>query len=190
MSVTQDEVRALVGTRVKVKFGGEQKFLTLRAFTPKEVLILADQRGDELLLPFDDLKLLEDARIECRECGTLVNIVHGGEAQRCADCERGWAALQPTPREVCEGCGALGAFYSPRAKRFACAQCHAKQGTLTGIGAEARVLKMHESECKGTDTNDSLHRWFHIRGHRWHCKACGARRFNDPPLGTIYHEPR
>lgn len=191
MTVPHEEVRALVGTRVKVKFGGELKFLTLRAFTPKEVLILADARGNELLLPYEDLKLLEDARIACKECGTLVNVVHGGDARRCADCERAYAATLPVPNEQCEeeGCDKR-AFYSPKAKKFRCTQHHAKYDTLSGAFAESRVMQQDASECMGADTADERHRWFHIKGHRWHCKNCPARRFDDPPLGTIYREPR
>lgn len=191
MSVTQDEVRAFTGQRVRVKFGGEEKFLRMIALTPNDTVILADARGHELLLPLDDLKTIEDARIKCRECGALVNVIHGGDAQRCADCERAFAATQPVPNEQCEeeGCDKR-AFYSPAAKKFRCAQHHAKYNTLSGAFAESRVMQQEASECKGTDTADPRHRWFHIKGHRWHCKNCPARRYDDPPLGTIYREPR
>lgn len=191
--VTREDVSALIETRVRIKWGGQPEVALLRAVTPSDIVILAGEGGIETFVPLADVKSVEDARHECKKCKDRVNRVFGRteeSAGLCATCTREWAATQPVPREICEKCGVEGAFYSPAAKYFACAQCHAKRGTLTGIGPEARVLQAREhqldSECKGADTDDLRHRWWHIKGHRYHCKLCPARRFDEPPSGTLW----
>lgn len=190
--VTREAVQEFVGYAVLVKTHDGELAGVMRSVTPRDELVLANHRGFPTFLPLAGVAAVEDARSTCGECGARVNNVFTGDdgTQRCASCERRYARTLPPPQEPCEECGTLGAFYSPRAKRFACAQCHAKQGALTGLGVEARVLAASQAACHGADTEDDRHRWYRIKGHRWHCKNCPARRFNDPPLGTIWREPR
>jgi len=166
------------GNKVRVRFGSEQKVLTLRFFTPKDVLILADHRGDELLLPREDLKSIEDARTECARCHTLVNnVFECGDERRCAECTRVWAAQQPAPRETCPDCGELGAVYSPKFKVWRCPQCHAKNGSFTGSTVEMRVLT--QAPCKTADKDSPLHDWKQFKS-QWVCRACEVKVFGKP----------
>ena len=187
---TADAVRAFMRTRVRVLLAnGDVHERTLSAFTPLDVLLLADPQGFELRVPRSDVRRISDAQYVCSECERKTNTRYAED--RCADCYRVWCMNQPVPSETCEVCGGGSAFYSPAAKYFACAQCHAKRGTLTGAGPEARLLQANArsfANCVGSDTDDTRHRWFRIKGKRYHCKNCPARRFNDPPFGTMWSE--
>lgn len=115
----------------------------------------------------------------CRTCDTPV-------AQKlydglCSDCERRRAATLPKPRETCEECGALGAYYSPAAKRFRCANCHARHRSNTGLFAEARTREAIAGDvCKGQHIDDPRHQWVQVRGRRFHCRMCKSKTFEAP----------
>lgn len=166
-----------------VRMGRESVFGLLRAVTPTDRLVVSSERGVETLIELSDAKSIEDARHKCSVCGALVNRIFGDpEEQRCADCERAYAARQPLPSEQCEedpDCTER-AFYSPLAKKFRCAQHHAKAGTLTGIGAEARVL--HESRtaiCRSDDIDSLRHDWKRSKSS-FHCRLCYVKVFTKP----------
>lgn len=190
--LTTDEARAHVGHAVLVDVrDGPVLYRVLTSITPHAELVLADERGHTTFVTLGDVLSVEDGRVPCHVCGALVNRVflnEGDTAQRCATCSRAHARTLPPPKELCETCGVEGAFYSPRNKRFGCASCHAKADALTGLGVERRVLEAAVAACKGADTEDARHRWVHIKGRRWHCKHCPARRFTDPQLGTIWRD--
>ena len=178
MSVTKDDVRSHLGNKVRVHFAGEFKVGVLRFFTPKDYLVVADHRGDELNLAFEDLKSIEDARTPCACCGTLSNNVFQCDTElRCAECARAWASRQPTPREACSDCGQLGAVYSPKFKVWRCPRCHAKAGSFTGSTVEARVLT--QAPCKTADKDSPLHDWKQFKS-QWVCRACEVKVFGKP----------
>lgn len=180
MPVTREDAQPLLGYRVKAKIGQDFTVGTLRAITPSERLIIASERGLETLVLLEDVSRLEDARETCSKCGRQVNRVFSDEG-RCADCERVYAGTQPAPRETCEICGAQGAVYSPKIKKFGCPQCLAKAGALTGIGAEVRAMT-HSSrvaECRSDDVDSLRHDWKRSKSS-YHCKLCYTKTFTKP----------
>jgi len=99
----------------------------------------------------------------------------------CADCERTRAKALPKPRETCEECGALGAYYSPAAKKFRCANCHARHLSNSGYFAESRAREaLAAYSCSGQEVDDPRHQWVHMRGTRFHCRICKSKTFQKP----------
>lgn len=168
-----------VNQRVYVRFGpkGQTDHFLFRAYTPKRMVILANERtGLETFLAADMIQTIELAQITCPDCEAKHNSPR--ESARCTDCERSWAAAQPTPSETCIDCGALGAFYSPRSKIFGCTQCQAKRGGLTGSGAETRVLTK-AAVCRTDDIHSERHSWIRTKSS-WHCTNCNVKTFAKP----------
>lgn len=180
MMITREDAEPLIGYRVSARIGQYDTIGVLRAVTPTDRLIIADDRGMETLAELDDVSGLQDARLACSKCGRQVNRVFSDEG-RCADCERVYAGTQPAPREICEICSAEGAVYSPKIKKFGCIQCLAKAGGLTGIGAEARALT-HSSRvavCRSDDIDSLRHDWKRSKSS-YHCKLCYVKTFTKP----------
>jgi len=180
--INADEARSLVGVRVAWATAEGEQHSLLRGVTPAGMAIFADDHsGQEQWVPVGDLNKIVEARHVCAGCGAQVNRVHqAGDDLCCAMCTRVWAAKQPRPLETCEGCGKLGAYYSPRAKRFACAQCHAEAGTNVGLHVEIRAREaLARESCKGEDVHSLRHVWAQVRG-KWICTGCGTKTYDQP----------
>lgn len=164
----------------------------LRFVTPTDHVILAGPDGHETKLQLDVIRSIEDARFTCDRCGPdsrYNNVFETRDDQPrtlCADHYRTWAAAQPPPIMECPTCeSGAQAFYSPRTKKYGCASCQGMGGGLTGLGVEARFLAVQNAACRAQPADDPRHRWVHVRGSRYHCHLCEAKRFTEPPLGTL-----
>lgn len=178
MTVTREDAVALTGTRVRVSFGAETSCQLLRAVTPNDVVILAGHTGMETLIPLDEVKSIEDARIECAVCHDRVNKVHG-DVGRCAECERAYAATRPVPREYCEQCERPGAVYFPGLKTWMCPECRQKQRGMDYSRLEGRALAVANAVCRSADKDSTLHVWKQFKS-QWVCRACETKVFGRP----------
>jgi hypothetical protein len=181
----RDEALALRGTRVRALFAdsGEELVQVLRFVTPRGNLVFANQVGRQTVRPLEDCIWIEAAQHVCPSCGAHVNYVFPGredETELCADCSRRRAAQLPPPTMVCEACGRDGAVRSPVTDAWRCMPCHAKHGTASGLAVERRAAAALSADCHGADTEDPRHDWHKVNGKRYHCRACGARRFTEP----------
>lgn len=180
---TRDEAKALLDTRVRVKWGGGPTVALLRAVTPKDYLILAGPGGVETLVELAQVKSLEDARLTCTQCGALVNRTFGevGEiAGACATCYSDWAKRQPVPHETCEEPDCVErAYYSPLAKKFRCAHHHAQFRSGTGLFVEARARETLAAECRSADKDSDLHDWKKMKS-QYVCRKCQVKVFGKP----------
>lgn len=185
MSDAREAIRAKLRTRVRVTLeGGEALEGVLAAFSPADVLFVADPRGIERKVPLADVAAVDDARYTCSECGKQSNTTYDGD--RCADCYRVWAAHDDAPQEICEEADcATRAFYSPGAKKFRCAFHHAQFNTLSGQGVEARVLEASVAECRSDDVNSLRHDWKKVKS-QWLCKRCKIKHFGSTPAGALH----
>lgn len=115
----------------------------------------------------------------CARCGAgnLQKLYDG----LCAGCYRAdaHAANTPTPRSPCDRCGHVPAFrnLAHRRNELLCARCHEADGVPLRLrrGDAAALL----APCAFLDLDDPAHRWAHLRGTRFGCAGCGAKRF-DP----------
>lgn len=176
--MTRDDVRALVGARVVVRAGKATETGVLRALTPAGNLLVADSRGFETAVPVASVTAIEDARITCTRCDSLVNnvFVTAGSVE-CADCHRQWAAQQPVPRETCPDCNQPGAVYSPRYKVWRCPSCHARAGSFTGSSVEASAVR--SAVCRSADKDSPLHDWKQFKS-QYVCRTCEVKVFGRP----------
>lgn len=195
----KEEALLLRGTRVRAEFATVGALEgVLRFVTPKDMVVLADSRGFEHSYPLADLVDVRDARFQCAQCGVRVNRVFAGRddpAELCTSCSRQRAQLLPPPSMACEDCGKAGAFRSPKTNAFRCAPCHVKADTLSGLGAERRVLEQLEktdpvlgAACRGADQNDQRHDWKQLRKSRWRCRACHANAYQEPAAARVDSE--
>lgn len=195
MTLARDDLTPHVGNRVDVFLDGDpirgiQR--VLRFLPPDGTAVLADDDGREDRYPLESIVYVGDARRPCDRCGPdlLYNnvFVTRDDPPRtlCADHYRTWAAAQPPPIMECPTCeSGAQAFYSPRTKKYGCASCQGMGGGLTGLGVEARFLAVQNAACRAQPADDPRHRWVHVRGSRYHCHLCEAKRFTEPPLGTL-----
>lgn len=194
-TLTKDDALEFRGMRVDVRLrdsAGPPLTGVLRFVTPTDHVILADPDGRETELPLDLVWSIADARFPCDRCGpdalyNYVFVTRDDEPRTlCADHYREWASAQPAPIMICDRCtSGAQAFYSPRTKVFACAACQGMGKGLTGLGVEARFLAVQNAACRAQPLDDERHRWMHVRGSRFHCTLCDAKRFTEPPLGTL-----
>lgn len=164
--------------RVLAKLRGDTEagHWIFRSLTPKGMIVMAGYYGMERFFRPDEIESLNPDPIKCPKCRIEHQIWR--ESLRCVDCEREAGFRSSKPSETCETCGELGAFYSPRAKRFGCAQCHAKAGTLTGIGPEARVM-MQAAPCRSDDIHSERHEWKKLKTS-YVCAICKVRTHDKP----------
>lgn len=187
----------LLGCRVSVtRYGAHGNVLTheaiLRFLPPGEVVLADPASGRELRLPLSALSSVTDARRACAVCHTTPNNVfdprdrdpdYAGPRPLCADDYRAWAYQQPPPLVPCPDCDSGDqAFFSPGDKRFCCVQCHQRTGSMLGSTVEFDAIRVQSAPCRSGDIDDPRHDWHHVRGHRYHCRSCHAKRFTDPPL--------
>lgn len=166
------------GDRVRVRLtDGTEAVLIFTAVTPKKQLVCAlPGTGTEWRTWMVHVAEIVPEPVVCPDCSAEHQVDR--ESKRCADCERDYARRQPTPRELCEDCGAPGAVYSPLAKAFKCSQCHAKGGTLTGSSAEARVLT-EGAICRSDDVHSLRHDWTRSKSS-FLCRGCKIKTQTRP----------
>ena len=157
---------------------GEASYAILRAVTPMDMIILAGQGGRERIVELEALEVIKAAPVTCPDCQVQHQVDR--ESLRCADCERDWARAQPKPSETCEDCGGLGAFYSPRSRRFLDTACHVVAGSLTGNGPELRVMT-REAPCRTDDVDSERHDWRKAKSS-FLCRLCNIK-VNVRPAG-------
>jgi hypothetical protein len=199
--LTRDDLAHLVGARVRVHLANVPDSTAvvegvLRFLPPPDRAVLADVvTGVETTFHLPRFVDVEDARLPCAACppgnsrnlhNNLFETREDPPRRLCANHYRNWAQAQPAPITPCPDCDTgAQAFYSPGDKRFCCAQCHVKTGRMTGLSPEVQAMREQAADCRAQDLEDRRHRWFHVRGLRYHCKKCGAKRFTEPPQGTL-----
>jgi hypothetical protein len=201
-NTTHADLRSLLGCRVRVVTADSTPAAhdyVLRFLPSKRAVFAQPGTGLEVAVDLVDIVCVEDARIECKRCHSRVNntwnpylqhwlpedVPPGTADTLCASCYRSFSYQMPAPIMECPECGKQPAFYSPRDKVFACAQCHGMRHSLTGLGVEERVMRTASADCKGADTDDPRHRWQNVKGHRYNCQKCFAKRFTDPDIRTL-----
>jgi len=176
---TPDEIRAFLRTRVRVELeNGDVIERTLSAFTPGDVILLADPDGFEVSVQRVKVRAVVSAQYTCAECDRRTNTRYAFD--RCADCYRVWCQKQPVPAELCDDCDTPGAVYSPKFKVWRCQQCHAKNASFMGSHIEMLALSgPATADCRADDVESTRHDWVKVKSNSL-CRKCNIKVFNGP----------